>query len=67
MTLAINVNPHKPAGEAWNAFGEAPDRAVDEVLAAGGALVRRGEFAPGCPYAYVIDPDGYRIELWYEP
>lgn len=43
------------------------DRAVDEVVAAGGALVRKGEFAPGCPYAYVTDPDGYRIELWYEP
>lgn len=43
------------------------DAAVDEVVAAGGALLRRGEFAPGCPYAYVTDPDGYRIELWFEP
>ena len=42
------------------------DRAVDEVERAGGRLLRRGEFAPGCPYAYVADPDGYEIEIWYE-
>jgi len=28
--------------------------------------VRRGEFRPGLPYAYVLDPDGYEIEIWYE-
>ena len=42
------------------------DLAVDEVLKAGGSLLRRGEFAPGLPYAYVADPDGYEIEIWYE-
>jgi catechol 2,3-dioxygenase-like lactoylglutathione lyase family enzyme len=42
------------------------DEAVDAALAAGGKLVRRGEFAPGCPYAYVEDPDGYQIEIWFE-
>lgn len=42
------------------------DLAVDEVLKAGGSLLRRGEFAPGLPYAYVGDPDGYEIEIWYE-
>ncbi len=36
------------------------------VERAGGALLRRGEFAPGSPYAYVRDPDGYEIEIWYE-
>ena len=41
--------------------------AVDAVLAAGGTLRRRGEFAPGLPFAYVADPDGYEIELWFEP
>ena len=29
-------------------------------------LVRDGEFSPGFPFAYVNDPDGYEIEIWYE-
>lgn len=40
--------------------------AVDDVERAGGTLLRRGEFSPGFPFAYVSDPDGYEIELWYE-
>ena len=39
------------------------DSAIDQVVAAGGALKKRGEFAPGMPFAYVADPDGYEIEL----
>ena len=42
------------------------DRAVEGVLQAGGKLLRRGEFAPGLPFAYVEDPDGYEIEIWFE-
>ena len=42
------------------------DAAVDEVKRAGGAIIERGEFAPGFPYAYVSDPDGYIIEIWFE-
>jgi catechol 2,3-dioxygenase-like lactoylglutathione lyase family enzyme len=42
------------------------DAAVEAVIAAGGTLLRRGEFAPGFPYAYVADPDGYEIEIWFE-
>jgi len=42
------------------------DAAVALVLAAGGTLCSRGEFSPGCPYAFVGDPDGYEIEIWYE-
>jgi catechol 2,3-dioxygenase-like lactoylglutathione lyase family enzyme len=42
------------------------DLAVSEVERAGGELLRRGEFAPGFPFAYVSDPDGYEIELWFE-
>jgi len=42
------------------------DHAVNTVCAAGGKLLRRGEFAPGFPYAYVEDPDGYEIEIWFE-
>lgn len=40
--------------------------AVEAVLAAGGKLKERGEFGPGYPYAYVFDPDGYEIEIWFE-
>jgi len=42
------------------------DAAVNEVERAGGKLLRRGEFCPGCPYAFVTDPDGYEVEIWYE-
>ena len=42
------------------------DVAIESVTSAGGKLLRRGEFAPGVPFAYVADPDGYEIELWYE-
>src|SRR5260370_26050672 len=42
------------------------DAAVDEVKRAGGLLFRRGEFSPGYPCAYVADPDGYEVEIWYE-
>jgi catechol 2,3-dioxygenase-like lactoylglutathione lyase family enzyme len=43
--------------------GVSLDRAIAAVQAAGGRLVDRGEHAPGLPYAYVADPDGYVIEL----
>jgi predicted enzyme related to lactoylglutathione lyase len=36
---------------------------VAEIEAHGGRLVERGEHAPGAPYAYCADPDGYRFEL----
>jgi catechol 2,3-dioxygenase-like lactoylglutathione lyase family enzyme len=39
------------------------DAAIREVEAAGGMLFKRGEHAPGVPFAYVKDPDGYTIEL----
>jgi catechol 2,3-dioxygenase-like lactoylglutathione lyase family enzyme len=39
------------------------DRAIAEVEAAGGRLVRRGDHPSGVPFAYVTDPDGYQIEL----
>jgi len=42
------------------------DAAVNECLKAGGTLLRRGAFSPGFPYAYISDPDGYEIEIWFE-
>jgi catechol 2,3-dioxygenase-like lactoylglutathione lyase family enzyme len=42
------------------------DAAVRAVEAAGGTVGSRGEFAPGLPYAFVHDPDGHEIEIWFE-
>lgn len=42
------------------------DQALVEVESAGGTVLRRGEFAPGFPCAYVADPDGYELEIWFE-
>jgi catechol 2,3-dioxygenase-like lactoylglutathione lyase family enzyme len=39
------------------------DRTVELVEKAGGHLLDRGNHAPGVPYAYVADVDGYAIEL----
>jgi catechol 2,3-dioxygenase-like lactoylglutathione lyase family enzyme len=38
-------------------------KAVNEVKRAGGKILRQGEFAPGFPFVYVADPDGYEIEI----
>ena len=42
------------------------DVAVSEAKRAGGTILRQGEFAPGFPFVYVADPDGYEIEIWFE-
>ena len=42
------------------------DAAVTAVVGAGGTVTSRGEFGPGLPYAFVRDPDGYEIEIWFE-
>ena len=39
------------------------DSAIEEVRRAGGRLLAQGEHQAGQPYAYVLDPDGYTIEL----
>jgi catechol 2,3-dioxygenase len=39
------------------------DECIASVIAAGGALLDRGEHAPGVVYAYISDPDGYVIEI----
>jgi catechol 2,3-dioxygenase-like lactoylglutathione lyase family enzyme len=36
------------------------------VEPAGGRITSRGEFVPGEPYVFFIDPDGYQVEAWYE-
>ena len=42
------------------------DAAVALVKSAGGVVTSQGEFGPGLPYAFVRDPDGYEIEIWFE-
>ena len=39
------------------------DDAIALVIDSGGGLIDKGEHAPGVPYAYVTDPDGYVIEI----
>ena len=29
-------------------------------------ILDSGEFVPGEPYVFFLDPDGYEIEVWYE-
>jgi hypothetical protein len=36
------------------------------VTAAGGTVREHGEFVPGEPYLFALDPDGYELEIWYE-
>jgi catechol 2,3-dioxygenase-like lactoylglutathione lyase family enzyme len=43
------------------------DEAAKAVAAAGGRILRRGEFSPGEPYIFFLDPDGYEVEIWFEP
>jgi catechol 2,3-dioxygenase-like lactoylglutathione lyase family enzyme len=40
--------------------------AEDVVRKAGGTIKERGEFVPGEPYVFFVDPDGYEVEIWYE-
>jgi catechol 2,3-dioxygenase-like lactoylglutathione lyase family enzyme len=40
--------------------------AADAIEAAGGRVLRQGEFCPGEPYVFFADPDGYEVELWHE-
>jgi catechol 2,3-dioxygenase-like lactoylglutathione lyase family enzyme len=39
------------------------DDAAHQIERAGGKVLRRGEHAPGHPFLYFADPDGYVIEL----
>ena len=39
------------------------ESAIRDVEEAGGTVVTRGEHAPGVPFLYIRDPDGYLIEL----
>jgi catechol 2,3-dioxygenase-like lactoylglutathione lyase family enzyme len=73
-TITLNADPDHERGHPGDSGGIAHfgfrlrdaadmDRAVQEVAAAGGTLLRRGEHSPGELFAYVSDPDGYTIEI----
>lgn len=69
-TITLQQSPHAARGTGnIDHFGfrladrRQLERAIEEVIAAGGALLQRGEHQPGSPYAYVTDPDGHVIEL----
>jgi catechol 2,3-dioxygenase-like lactoylglutathione lyase family enzyme len=71
--IVFNQNAAKPGemgGIAHFGFHLVDPRDIDEAVraveSAGGTFVSRGEFSPGVPYAFVRDPDGYEIEIWYE-
>ena len=42
------------------------DAAAKAVTDAGGSIEEQGEFAPGEPYLFARDRDGYLVEIWYE-
>ncbi len=42
------------------------DAAIETAKMIGATILRIGEFAPGYPYLFIADPDGYEIEIWYE-
>jgi catechol 2,3-dioxygenase-like lactoylglutathione lyase family enzyme len=41
--------------------------AIRSVESAGGTILSQGEFCPGEPYVFFRDPNGYEVEVWYEP
>lgn len=67
--------PRRPASRRWGRAphlgfrlrdpGDAP-AALAAVRAAGGRVLARGEFSPGHPYVFFLDPDGHEVEVWYE-
>jgi catechol 2,3-dioxygenase-like lactoylglutathione lyase family enzyme len=42
------------------------NEAAQKVLAGGGTIKEQGEFCPGEPFVYALDPDGYEVEIWFE-
>jgi catechol 2,3-dioxygenase-like lactoylglutathione lyase family enzyme len=73
-TITLNSDPDAERGTPGESGGiahfgfrlkraEDMDAAVQEIVAAEGRLIRRGEHSPGELFAYVADPDGYTIEL----
>jgi catechol 2,3-dioxygenase-like lactoylglutathione lyase family enzyme len=43
------------------------EAAAVAVVRAGGTIRSKGEFCPGEPYLFCSDPDGYEVEIAFEP
>lgn len=41
--------------------------ALRDLERLGVEIVSQGEFSPGQPFVFFRDPDGYEIEVWFEP
>lgn len=71
--LVFECRPSHGARGGIDHFGfrlVSPDDMADAraaVDAIGAKVLRQGEHGPGLPYLYIEDPDGYEIEIWYEP
>ena len=73
LHLATTDDERKRIGQqgGWEHFGirlrdrsaEGVEDVVQRVEEAGGQVLKRGQHAPGAPYAYVTDLDGYAIEI----
>ena len=42
------------------------ESAIASAREVGARIVRTGEFSAGLPFMYLLDPDGYEIEVWFE-
>lgn len=69
-TITLQQSPEAPRGTSNTdhfVLGLADrrqlDRAIEEVIAARGALLEREEHQPGSLYAYLTDRDGHVFEL----
>jgi len=70
--LVLEEDPRASPHEAAFHFGfrlldpADVDAAALLVERAGGEVLERGEFVPGEPYLFARDPEGYRVEIWFE-
>ena len=66
----LNDSTGKPGGIAHFGFRLRDPNDIEvlvgKVVRAGGIIKDRGEFVPGSPYVFFLDPDGYEVEVWYE-
>ena len=42
------------------------DEMAKRIKSAGGIIIDKGEFVPGEHYIFFKDPDGHKVEVWYE-
>ena len=66
----LNDSTGKPGGIAHFGFRLRDPNGIEvlaeKVVRAGGIIKDRGDFVPGSPYIFFLDPDGYEVEIWYE-